>query len=238
MHHTTTPLLAVSGWAQPPDALRPLAPDAAFLDYRTCRAPQCPVQLLARHHPHITTAIGWSLGGWLLMRAIEQKKITVQQLVLIASPLQYVSTPEFTHGMDPVTFDLFVKSYASDPVRTSKRFSALIAKGDTKFSEVLEQLEYWEESAEKDTWAFWLDVLGAQQATDFTFDGFPPTLIVQGGQDKVIARAQGEALAECIPGATLQLLEESGHAPHLHDAMIIRDAIARHAAQHGVAHAA
>lgn len=232
-----TPLLCISGWAQPADALSVLHSDAHFFDYQDCRVPHCPLEKLAAQTPVIGTAIGWSLGGWLLMRAIEQKKIAVRQLVLIAAPLQFVSTPDFPYGMDPLTFDLFVQSYRADPVRTSKRFSALTAKGDAHFSDILGKLGYWEPSAEKEKWDFWLDALGHGRQEDFSFADFPPTLVIQGIEDAVVPHAQGNALANKIPGTTLLMIEGCGHAPHLHDTDQVREAIASHAAQQGAVHA-
>lgn len=225
-------ILCVSGWAQPHDALHVLSDNAAHLDYHDSQSVEQALKML-EDQPPIKTAIGWSLGGWLLMRAIDEKRIAPKQLVLLAPPLQYVSTPDFPHGMDSLTFRLFAASYEKDPVRTSKRFSALIAKGDSKFSDILDELGYWEKSAEKFRWSFWLDVLENQKIQHLNFDNFPPTLLVQGKHDVVIPYAQGEVLAERIP-AQFVVFENSGHAPHLHDPAAIRTAIKEHANVHGI----
>lgn len=226
-----TKILCVSGWAQPHDALRILSDKAVHLDYHDSRSVEEALDLLENQSP--VTAIGWSLGGWLLMRAIEEMRIAPKQLVLLAPPLQYVSTPDFPHGMDALTFRLFSESYEKDPVRTSKRFSALIAKGDSKFSEILDALGYWGKSAEKYRWSFWLDVLEEQKHHHLQFKNFPPTLLIHGKHDVVIPYAQGKILAERIP-CSLIGFEEAGHAPHLHNPEAIRSAVYEHAATHNI----
>lgn len=224
-------ILCVSGWAQPHDALRVLSDKASHLDYHDCQSLEEALELIAGHSP--ATAIGWSLGGWLLMRAIEKGLVAPKQLVLLAPPLQYVSSPDFPYGMDNLTFRLFAESYEKDPARTSKRFSALIAKGDSKFSEILNALGYWEKSAEKYRWSFWLDVLEEQKHHHLQFKNFPPTLLIHGKQDVIIPYAQGKILAERIPGSLIGL-KDAGHAPHLHDPEAIRFAIYEHAATHNI----
>jgi pimeloyl-ACP methyl ester carboxylesterase len=42
-----------------------------------------------------------------------------------------------------------------------------------------------------------------------------PTLVVWGRQDVLIPLASGEKLRDGIPGATLVLIEECGHAPEI-----------------------
>lgn len=222
--------LTLSGWAQPHDSLAILAPDALHLSYEHCRVIGCVTQQIEHKAPAPKTAIGWSLGGTFLMHAISEKKLKPRQLVLIGASLQFVESEGHSAGMDRFTFDLFKKNYAADPVRTARRFNALVAKGDDHHEGIVRELGYWPGSAEKEIWLPWLDLLDRYSYRSLTFAHFPPTLIIHGRNDEVAKMRQAEALHARIPGSELLILDHCGHAPHLHDPIRIKEAIAAHAA--------
>jgi len=206
-------IVTLSGWAQPYDALHQLTPNATHIDYGTHADPDYPEEFLEDALKNTTTAIGWSLGGTLLMRSIKRGIVSPEKLVLIAAPAQFVRDEDFSHGMDELTFELFYENYSSDPSRTAKRFAGLIAKGDSKERDIIAGLDG---SDDADKWHPWLDLLEEQRAED-SFDGFPPTLIIHGQQDAIVSHTQAEWLAQHLPNATLHSLPDAGHAPHLHD---------------------
>lgn len=214
---TSPDTIALTGWTQRHDVLQDIAPEALHLDYYPSRTPEEVFALMKPHAQHIRYAIGWSLGGWLLMRAIMEGIIQPEHLVLIAPPLQFVSTEDFPHGMDMTTFELFYTNYRDQPERTAARFAQLIAKGDADHKRVVEALALPAHNVDAETWHPWLDVLEEQKHHQLTFDDFPPTLLIHGARDTIIPLAQGQELARRIPGAELHVLEEAAHAPHLHD---------------------
>ena len=220
--------LTVSGWAQPHDSLALIAPGAKHLSYKACREITCVGKQMATHVPTVDRAIGWSLGGTLLMHAIAEGQLKARQLVLIGGSLQFVASDDYTAGMDRFTFDTFLQNYEKDPVRTARRFSALVAKGDAYHDCIVRTLGYWEESANKERWLPWLEVLDRYSYQSLNPANFPPTLIIHGANDQVAKLAQGEALAAFIPGSTLKVIEACGHAPHLHDQAQVKTAIDEH----------
>jgi pimeloyl-[acyl-carrier protein] methyl ester esterase len=228
-------ILCANGWAQPPDGLSILAPEALHLDYRECRDFTCTTGLIATLAPRVQRAIGWSLGGSLLMQAIARGGLQAKQLVLIAPPVQFVSSEVFPHGMDRLTFDLFYQNYRNDPARTAARFSGLIAKGDRQSRQILHALGEWEGSHQAEIWHPWLDLLNEQSFDDYLISHLPPTLIIHGEKDAIVSIKQSEAFAAHVPQVTLQVWHDSGHAPHLHDLAGVRAAIADHARQLGLA---
>ncbi len=216
--------LALSGWAQPHDALHPVAPDGTLhLDYSACRSVEETLALLDGHTPKL--AIGWSLGGWLLMRAVEEKILRPERLLLIAPTFQFIADAAFPWAMGGETYRLFTHSYCNDPVRTAARFAGLIAKGDREEKEVRKR-GYWEHSADAARWMFWLKALEESKAHHFSFGGFPPTLLLHGERDAVVPVEQSRRLQERIPDATLHVFPEAGHAPHWHDAKTVREMVA------------
>ncbi len=220
--------LTLAGWTQRHDALRDIAPDALHLDYYPSRSEEEVFALLAPHASTIRYAIGWSLGGWLLMRAIMEGVIAPEHLTLIAPPLQFVNTEDFAHGMDPKTFELFYTNYRDQPERTAARFAQLIAKGDSDHKRIAEALDLPAHNVDVSTWHPWLDVLEHQKHHHLRFENFPPTLLIHGAQDTIIPLTQGKELADRIPGVTMHIMENAAHAPHLHDPDQIRAWIDQH----------
>ena len=101
--------LAISGWAQPHNALQHVcAPNCLHLDYHDCYDIESVMTLLkAAPQQHYDRCIGWSLGGVILLYALTHNIITTKQLVLVGVPYQFVSCDMFAHGMDRLTFELF-----------------------------------------------------------------------------------------------------------------------------------
>jgi pimeloyl-ACP methyl ester carboxylesterase len=71
-------------------------------------------------------------------------------------------------------------------------------------------------------------------ASVFEFDARPwlptlrvPTAVLHGRGDQLFPLAHGEYLAQHIPGATLTVFEESGHAPHLEEPDAFNAAVAK-----------
>lgn len=223
--------LAISGWAQPHDALAGVVPEGTWhLDYHACRDAEGVMALLARaEQNHFQRVVGWSLGGVLLLSALMRGVITADQVVLIGVPYQFVSCDVFAHGMDRLTFDLFHANYAQDAPRTAARFAHLIAHGDRYAKEVLAAIPQYAKAADVDTWLPWLRVLEQQKAAALDLEHFPSTLILHGEHDRVVSHAQAEMLAQAIPHATLVSLEGCGHAPHWHHPELVREQIEQHA---------
>ncbi len=221
--------IILSGWAQPFDALAEIFPHAQHVDYSGCKSVSAALDLIAREAAGAVRVIGWSLGGALLMQAIAGKFIAPQQLVLLAAPLQFVASPDFSQAMDAQTFELFRASYSNDPERTARRFAGLIAKGDINQAEIIKKIgqgdNIWAGSKEKDIWLPWLGALEAQRLQAKDFLHFPPTLIIHGQNDAIVHPKQSQKLAEFIPQAKLIMLPEAGHAPHLHDGELLLDVI-------------
>ena len=209
-------ILALSGWAQPYDALKYLIPQAVHLPYEEAASlPEAIARL--RPYAHVPLAIGWSLGGLILMQASAQGVIAPKALVILCSPLQFVADPSFPHGMGPETFALFRGNFLAHPEKTARRFHHLIAEGDDHYVHVIEKLRS-DPPVVYDPWQQWLDILGASRHEGLPLAGLPPTLLIYGEKDRIVASAQGEYLHKRIGNSELHVLKGCAHAPHLHDA--------------------
>lgn len=210
-------MLTLSGWAQPADALNAaLGLDAATFDYSDYPSPEASFAGL-KPFADSEHVIGWSTGGYLAVRAIAAGVLRPQKLTLIAAPYQFVSSDDFKHGMDPITYQQFYESYAKDPFRTRQRFHALTAKGDAESKRIASALTHHSDVDNISRWLPWLEALNGSSLRSVNMANIPATRIIHGANDHVVSFAQGQALHTALPNATLERWEETGHAPHLRD---------------------
>src|SRR5256885_1590443 len=104
-------ILTLSGWGQAHDALSVLAPQATSVDYARHASVEEALAAIAAQAEGCDLAIGWSLGGQLLMRAMAMGMVHPQHVVLIAVPYQFVATPEWPLGMGRDTYKKFRDNY-------------------------------------------------------------------------------------------------------------------------------
>jgi pimeloyl-ACP methyl ester carboxylesterase len=216
-------ILCLTGWQQPADALEAIAPGAQHFDY----ASYTDVEAMLRDLPKTPDlAIGWSLGGQLLVRAIAGGHVKPKALMLLAAPFQFIADEGFPRSMPAATFQEFRTGYRASPEETLRQFHTLLALGDTKAKPITTAL-----NATRQAWKhglFWLDVLAAFSCEQVDFNAFPPTTVIHGLKDKVADPANAEAFSKRISHARLLPWDNCAHAPHMHDAEALREIVRAH----------
>ena len=215
--------LSFSGWAQPADALAPIAPYALSVDYAAARSIDEVADMLPSRE--VSTVIGWSLGGLIARQLMQRGYLRAQRFISLAATFQFVKSDAMPHAMGRDTFEQFYTNYRDDTARTMGRFHALVAKGDIHAKHVLSKLQHHPNVQEVGIWLPWLDVLRDYSTHAHRYDALPPTLIIHGQHDAIVPVQQAERLAAHLPQSQLHILDESGHAPHLHDAQQVRTLI-------------
>lgn len=212
-------IFTLSGWGQPHDTLKSVLRHATHVDYASERNLDAALQHIAHIGKTHEIAVGWSLGGRLLTRAIHDGLINPKRLVLVASTYQFVATPHLKLGMPADQYAKFTHNYKANPERALHKGWELIVKGDTRPALVREYLHKQDKAAvlAKD-WLAWLHYLDGFTCDGMDFSGFPPTLLVHGTGDVISGIEQSQAFARAIPQSQLELWEGCGHAPHWHDA--------------------
>ncbi len=204
-------IIALSGWGQPPDALREVAPNAQFVDYARAGTVERALDTLAGYAPRCV--IGWSLGGQMAARAIVKGIWKPELLVLIAAPFK------LTHNL---TLAKFRDNFRRDPERALKKGYALIAHEDTNAAHIQKYLEDAKKRLPAHDWLYWLEALATHGFEPGEMKHFPRTILLHGDRDAVVGLEQSQAFAKALPQAELHVFEGCGHAPHWHDEARVR----------------
>ncbi len=159
--------------------------------------------------------IGWSLGGQIALRLIQDKIFNPKLLVLLASPFQMVKDSRISAGMSLETYNNFFNNLSKTPNATLKKFSILSIMNDKNKAEIINNLEINEENHQK--LLIWLKELKDFSCFDLDFSDIPPTLFYIGAGDMVVHNSQSKYFAEKIKDFELHIFNNCGHAPHLNN---------------------
>jgi len=216
-------VLCMTGWQQKHDALSGIAPDAVHCDYGAHDNVEAMFTALPRD---VSLAVGWSLGGQLLVRAVAGGYIAPRALLLLGAPFQHVADAHFAHGLPAPMMKEFRRSYMRHPKEVITQFHLRTAQGDAHSERIAgilnEDIVIWQNGL------LWLDELADVTCRTLDFSRFPKTFIVHGAEDKIIYPFNAQAFADSIPASEFLLWKACGHAPHLHDPVALSELIAAH----------
>lgn len=227
MRSTPISTACITGWGQPIDALKSIAPeDAIHVDFARHNSANAALLEISNCAKECELVIGWSLGGQLALRAIATGMLRPRKLVLLAAPFQFVRKEHPPIGMPKDTFAQFLENYEKNPKATLKKAWGLIAMDDSNEQHVREYLN----AHDKDQlihypWLAWLHILESYSCHNLYLEEAPETLILHGNKDLVVYPEQSDHIKALLPHATLKTLEGCGHAPHWHDSKQVRTLI-------------
>jgi pimeloyl-ACP methyl ester carboxylesterase len=211
-------VFCLTGWQQPANALAEIAPEALHFDYSVYHDAEAALRALPGE---ATLAIGWSLGGQLLLRAVSAGYTKPRALLLLATPFQYCADALFPGGMAAEAALAFREAYAAAPEKTLRRFQALLCAGEEKATSLTRKM-----SREATVWPhgfYWLERLMGFSCGSLDFSAFPERItLVQGAKDRIVPQANALKLADALPQARSLLWPEASHLLHLHDADALR----------------
>lgn len=221
------PSLALSGWAQTADALSDVLPDGSQkITYGDCVDVPAVFSRMREANAAPEVAVGWSLGGQLLVRAIAAGVVRPQRLVLLGAPWQLVADKRFVGGKPKAMVAgsrLALK--AAQEKMLSEFQKEFLAYGDSNAAHIKAVAPQSLDLCPQNDWLRWYDELASFSCADLDFSGFPRTVVIHGEKDVVIPPANATAFAQAITGAELHMLPKCGHAPHWHDANFVRQVI-------------
>ncbi len=161
-----------------------------------------------------TVLVGWSLGGMLLLEALNHEPVTPGGLVLVATPASFCERPDHSHGQPRAVVRALRRTVREDPRRGLADFaSRCLAPGEVDFQEeILSHFRPRENGADL---AVGLDYL---INTDLRpkLSGVPAgALIIQGDQDNIVPPAQSGVMGHSLKDARMVTFPGAGHAPFL-----------------------
>ncbi len=214
--------LCITGWGQKFDSLEQSFSESFFvssLNYAKFNSVSELFLSVSSQNINPEIVIGWSLGGQLAIRLIENKIISPKILVLLAPPFQMVKDNRIYAGMAPKTYDDFYSNFNNAPSQTLKRFAILSAMNDKNAKEIANGLDISEENFEE--LKFWLEELRRFSCFDVDFSKMPRTLFFQGAGDMIVHASQANYFKERIKNFRLEIISNCGHAPHLNNSQKI-----------------
>ena len=172
-----------------------------------------------------TVAVGWSLGGMLLLEALAMGNLTPAKVVLAATPACFCAGEDHPVGQPRAAVRALRRTVRQDPRRGLADFAGrCLAPGEADFrEEILENFQYQETGADL---ASGLDYL---LNTDLRpqLAGIPPgTLIIQGDADAIVPLEQAEILSQYLKDAQMVRLPGAGHAPFVTQAEAFNEIVA------------
>ncbi|MBB5868358.1 rifampin ADP-ribosylating transferase [Allocatelliglobosispora scoriae] len=147
--------------------------------------------------------LGSSSGGYVAQQVAVSSPGRVTGLVLVGSPRSLHGRPDFADAVDRLT-DPVDREWVTASLEWFPRFHAVPAR-------------YIQDRVDDGArmpahvWRGALDGLTAAVPPTETATITAPTLIIWGGRDEVLPRADQEALAAAIPGSRLVVYDDTGH---------------------------
>lgn len=221
-------VLALSGWVQYAQSLDSVLPDDAVkIAYGDCSSVEAVFKRMKEAEmPQPDVAVGWSLGGQLLARAVAAGVIAPKRLVLLGAAYQLVSDKHFSGGKSKMVIGATRLALQANMSATLKQFQVeSLAQGDSHSEFIRATAPQFLNLDEENDWLFWFDELARFSCRTLDFSGFPRTSIVHGQNDPVIPYANAIEFNKRIDAATLHSLPNCGHAPHWHDANFVKSII-------------
>ena len=159
---------------------------------------------VAQAAPERFVLVGFSLGGYIARKVAELFPERVAALVLVASSLEVDSAErvkakeDAIRALDPATFRGLSMGAIAQSLHPERRGDRALV---TRIREMGNRLGYGAMVVQS---GLQRDGIAAASLTC-------PTLVVAADQDPLRSAQETEALAAAIPGATLKVIEQSGH---------------------------
>lgn len=218
--------LCLTGWQQPYDALKDYAPeDALHLDYSACAHEDELYEKIAGHGADFDTLVGWSLGGQLLLKALDDGVLNAKRLVLLSTAWQIVQTQDFLDATPPEVIAETISNYKKDAVAVMESFQALLLMGDAQQKHLAREY-LCDTPAIWPCGLQWLKFLQKFSCARLRWNNLPKSVtFIHGDADVIAPVGQMEYFRRSIRQAEIYIIEGCAHAPHWHDADVVREVI-------------
>lgn len=159
--------------------------------------------------------LGWSLGSLVAMILASRHAQMVKALVLVSATPRFVKNEDWPHAMEPETLEGFAAGLAEDYQATLNRFLSLQTGKEKNSRELIRQLRdqvLLHDEPDPKALAAGLDILRDADLRSELQAIYQPTLVLNGGRDRLTPPAAGEYLANHLAAGEYALFEDAGHA--------------------------
>ena len=178
--------------------------------------------------PPGAVVLGWSLGGLVALEAALRMPQRMRSLILANTTPRFITAEDWPQAMPPEQLQEFAEGLTKDYQGTLQRFLSLQVRGDETARAALRQLRdslFAHGEPDVASLATGLGILRDSDLRSRLKDLSVPTLVLAGGYDRLTPPAASEYLAMHIPGAELQVLQKSAHAPFISHADVLVSAV-------------
>ena len=161
-----------------------------------------------------TVAVGWSLGGMLLLEAMAERRITPAGFILVGVPGVFCQREDHPWGQPPAAVRAMRQGLKKDVRKVLEAFAdTCLAPEETAFRE--EVKIFCQTDMTEAHLAAGLDYLLAADLRPGLARVHARPVIVQGDADRIVPPEQARYLIEHLPGSRLITLPGAGHMPFI-----------------------
>ena len=163
--------------------------------------------------------IGWSMGAQIALQASAALSCRLAGLVLVSATPSFIATDDFPYGLARNEANgMRLKIQRSTRRALDGFHTRLFAKGELESDSLAAEIKQLLAAIPSPDTAAVLDALDALARTDMSrllATISVPTLVVNGGLDRICLPQASSYLKEHIPDAVQTVFQDSGHAPFL-----------------------
>lgn len=165
------------------------------------------------------TLVGWSLGGMLALEMAQQKKLPVDQLVLVATTPCFTQSEDWAHGLPSVQVRALARNLERRFEATLGGFFSLAFAGESISTERLRAIRSFAVRQgplpDRDAALRLLNMLAVQDQRAKLTEIHQPVLVLHGDLDQIAPVSAGRSLAEKLEQGSFYGFQGVGHAPFL-----------------------
>ncbi len=177
------------------------------------------IDLLRCLSPGPVTAVGWSMGVSILLKAVEMAPRLFDRLVFISGNPSLVSRPDYTCGIPEITVRRLYRQIERSYPEGLKNFYSLLLTpheqelfgNDVRYAAMTDTSR----APAKDAALALLACLMQEDLRPALSHICVPALILHGDEDGICNPAGAAFMHSHIPGSELVLLPQTGHVPFL-----------------------
>ncbi len=172
------------------------------------------------------TLVGHSMSAMIGMLAAKRDPAAFRRIVMIAAAPCYVIDDDYPVGLAADDIDALLDRIGDDYLAWCDDFSP-VAVGRGAEPALVDDFRQSLRAMRPDVALSMARTVFLTDMRDRLSGYATPTVLIQPSDDPIVPVAAGEYLARCWPHARLELIEASGHLPHLTAPDTLRAALAR-----------